>query len=161
MQTLPDQTDITDVPPHVQAWSAARIPGFVPAVLKRWQREHGALPKQFHLTLCPQAEVNARGGLPAQVHELTNPRLTCRHFTGCHKPYVIILHLNDDAADHQRAVLAELAWSEGYQVEVTPTRLCMQFVGCTEDLGDDPSANAGRTRLQELLENGDLIRILE
>ncbi len=161
MDTVPAEVEITGTPNYVEAWSAARIPGFVPAVLKRWQREHGRLPARLYITLCPQVEINARGGLPDRVRELTDPRLRCRHFTGCHKPYFVILFTGEDAAERQAEVQQLLAWSESYAVSIEPERLRLEFLDATEDLDDEAEpARPGRT-LQELLRTGELIHILE
>ena len=64
MQASTEQLEIEGVPPYVASWSAAAIPGFVPAVLDRWQRNYGKLPARFIMVLCPKVEVNAIGGLP-------------------------------------------------------------------------------------------------
>lgn len=161
MDPIPSQVEIIGIPNYVEAWSAARIPGFVAAVLKRWQREHGGLPQHFHMTLCPQVELNARGGLPERVRELTDPRLRCRHFTGCHKPYFVVLFAGEDAAEHQAEAQQLLAWSESYAVSVEPQRLKLEFIEATEDLDEEPEpARPGRT-LRELLQSGELVHILE
>lgn len=161
MHPLPAQVEITDVPLHVQSWTVARIAGFVPAVLKRWQREFGDLPEKFHMVVCPQVEINARGGLPPEIHAITDPRLTCRHFTGCHKPYFVVLFKGADSAERRRRAQELLAWSEGYAVELTPAMIRLRLEGYTEDLEDeDLPAGEART-LQDLLSTGELVRILE
>jgi len=161
MQPLPSQVEIADQPDHVQSWSAARIAGFVPGVLNRWQREFGGLPPTFHMLLCPQVEVNMRGGLPPEMHALTDARLTCRHFTGCHKPYLVVLFQGRDSVERCRRALTLLAWSEGYAVEITGSAIRLRLVDYSEDIGDeaDPSAH-GRT-LQDLLRSGELVRVLK
>ena len=37
-----DSVEISEVPVHVESWTVAKIPGFVAAVLNRWEREHGS-----------------------------------------------------------------------------------------------------------------------
>lgn len=162
MKPLPRDVEITRVPSHVQAWSAARLPGFVQAVLGRWRREHGPLPEHLYMVVCPQVEINARGGLPAEVHAITDPRLTCRQFTGCHKPYFVALFHGVDAAEQCRRAQALLAWSEAYAVQIAPTAIRLRMEGYTEDLDaeEGPAAAPGRS-LQELLRTGELVRILE
>jgi hypothetical protein len=87
--------------PYVESWRW-RISGFVFAVLKRWQRNYGELPHSFCMVMCPQVEINALGGLPSRAAALTHPKLSCRHFTGCHKPYFVVIFMGEDA-DEQRA----------------------------------------------------------
>ena len=60
-----------------------------------------------------------RGGLPDRVRELTNPRLRFLHFTGCNKPYVVLLYSGEDAEAWRAEVQQLLAWSEGYHAELT------------------------------------------
>jgi hypothetical protein len=161
MQPLPSQVEIADLPEHVQSWSAARIAGFVPGVLDRWQREFGALPRTFHMLLCPQVEVNMRGGLPPDMHALTDARLTCHHFTGCHKPYLVALFQGKDSVDRCRRALTLLAWSEGYAVEITASAIRLRLVDYTEDLGDEGEPSAHARTLQDLLRSGELVRVLK
>jgi len=152
---------VLDLPAHVAAWSVARIAGFVPGILARWEREHGELPHEFSLLLCPQAEVSAMGGLPAEVHELTDPRLRCRHFTGCHRPYVALLFRGEDAEARRTAAQALLPWSEGYRVTVVGGRVTLQFREANEALEDAVPARVGARSLRGLVASGELVRILE
>ncbi len=156
-----DNVEVREVPVYAESWTVARIPGFVAAVLNRWQREHGELPARFHMAMCPQVEVNAMGGLPSRVHELTDPRLTCRHFTGCHKPYLVVIFVGDDADSRRQQAQELLSWSEGYAVEKTESAVQLTFAGCTEEVERDEDPRPSSRRLQELLESGELIRILE
>ena len=156
-----DSVEIRDVPVYVESWTVAKIPGFVAAVLNRWQREHGELPARFHMAMCPQVEINAMGGLPSRVRELTDPRLTCRHFTGCHKPYLVVIFVGDDADSRRQQAQELLSWSEGYAVEKTESAVQLTFAGCTEEVDHDEDPRPNARRLQELLESGELIRILE
>ncbi len=161
MNPLPQALEVSGVPRHVGSWSVAQIPGFVPAVLGRWQREYGRLPRRFSLVMCPQAEVNARGGLPAQVTELTDPRLRCRHFTGCHRPYLVILLTGPEAEAQRARLLPLLAWCEAYRVSIGPEAIRLDFAGATEDSEAATPASAPTPRaLKELLASGELIRIL-
>jgi len=134
MKTRPEQLEIHGVPPYVASWSAASIPGFVPAVLDRWQRNHGELPPRFIMVLCPLVEVNSIGGLPAGVRERTNPRLRLQHFTGCHKPYIVFFHAGEDAEEWRREVQDLLSWSEGYAVESVDGLTRLRFVDAVEEL---------------------------
>ncbi len=161
MAAIPDKVEISGIPSHVESWCVAKIEGFVTAVLARWQREYGQLPTRFQMALCPQVEINAMGGLPPQVHELTDPRLTCRHFTGCHKPYVVVLFTGDQANSRRRQVQEFLSWSEGYEVETTDDAIRLRFVGYTEESTLPDRTPSAANRFQQLLESGELIRILE
>ena len=156
-----DRVEISEVPVYVESWTVAKIPGFVDAVLSRWEREHGELPTRFQMAMCPQVEVNAVGGLPSKVHEMTDPRLTCRHFTGCHKPYLVVLFFGEDADSRRQQVQELLSWSEGYAVEKTGAVVRLRYAGCTEEIDNESSQRPNRRRLQELLKSGELIRILE
>jgi hypothetical protein len=144
----------------VASWSVAGVEGFVLAVLKRWQRHHGALPREFSLVMCPQVELNAMGGLPDRVTELTDPRLRCRYFTGCHRPYFVVIFDGDDAETRRAEVQEVLSWSEGYRVQIEAECVVLHFMDATEDFHDEaPQTHRPRT-LQDLLASGDLIRIL-
>ena len=127
------QLEVLGQPPHVRNWSVAGIPGFIPAVLDRWQRNQGRLPDRFMLIACPLVEINAAGGLPGPVRELTNPRLRFQHFTGCHKPYLIILLVGEENGVVREKVQKMLSWSEGYQVEFGHETTRLQFIESIED----------------------------
>jgi hypothetical protein len=137
VERIADQLEIEGIPPYVKSWSAARIPGFVPAVLNRWQRNFGELPDFFAMVVCPQVEIDAKGGLPDRVRELTNARLRCQHFTGCHKPYAVLLYAGNDAEAWRAEVQSLLAWSEGYQVRLTARTAHMKFMEAIEECDGD------------------------
>ena len=161
MAQLPENLEITGVPPYVESWTVAKIPGFVITVLKRWQRSHGELPHRFFVIMCPQVEINAMGGLPTRVYELTDPRLRCGHFTGCHKPYFVVIFTGEDADERRAEVQRLLSWSEGYEVEITEQAIKLRFSGATEDSGEDRTNVPPQRTLQQLLETGELVSILE
>jgi len=161
MEQLSHQLEVTGIPVHVESWSVARIPGFVLAVLNRWQREYGRLPSRFHMAMCPQVEINARGGIPPQVHGLTDPRLTCRHFTGCHKPYFVVIFSGEDSAQRCQAAQDLLSWSEGYEVEIAPESVRLRFEGYTEDAEDTGTGQRTTRTLQDLLKSGEIVKVLE
>jgi len=162
VKQLPDKVLMTDVPPYIEIWSVAKIPNFMQAVLARWQRDRGELPSRFYVTMCPQVEVNAVGGLPSRVIELTDPRLRCRHFTGCHKPYFVVFFVGEDAGERQAEVQGLLSWSESYRVDVGNDAVRLSFVDATED-SDEEAHEEGRSprTLRELLANGEIVSILE
>lgn len=142
MESIPEQLEITGVPPYIGSWSAVRLPGFIIKVLNRWQRNYGSLPSQFMLVACPQVEVNAVGGLPARVRELTDSRVRLLHFTGCHKPYLIILLFGADAEARRAEIQPWLAWSEGYQAEVRDGLIRLRFIDAIEEI-DEPDQENG------------------
>jgi hypothetical protein len=161
MMQLPENLEITGVPPHVESWIVAKIPGFVIAVLKRWQRSHGELPHSFFAIMCPQVEINAVGGLPEEVYELTDPRLRCKHFTGCHRPYFVAFFTGQDA-DYRRAEVQRLlSWSESYEIVLSKQAIQLRFAGATEEAQIERTGTAPTRTLQELLQTGELVRILE
>lgn len=137
MKAIAEQLEIEGIPPYVESWSAAGIPGFIPAVLNRWRENVGNLPTRFVMVLCPQVEIDARGGLPDRVRELTNPRLRFLHFTGCHKPYVVFLYSGDDAEEWRTEVQRLLSWSEGYQAELMAGITRLKFIDAVEEPDDD------------------------
>ncbi|MGA7980621.1 MAG: hypothetical protein WCA32_10380 [Chromatiaceae bacterium] len=154
------QVSLEGVPDFVASWSAAKIPGFVAAVIKRWRREHGHLPRSFAMVICPQVEINAIGGLPAGVIELTDPRLRCRHFTGCHKPYFVVFFTGEDAEERRAKVQPLLPWSEGYAVELQGQSAVLRFVDANEDVDSDTNRVKRTRTLQELLETGELVKVM-
>ena len=137
-----EQLEIEGIPPYVQSWSAAGIPGFIPAVLDRWRHNCGELPTRFIMVVCPQVEINARGGLPDRVRELTNPRLRFLHFTGCHKPYVVLLYTGDNAEEWRAEVQPLLSWSEGYQAKLMAGMTRLKFIEAIEERDDDRAPEA-------------------
>jgi hypothetical protein len=155
-----DQVRVEGVPDYVASWSAAKIPGFVAAVIKRWCRERGDLPRAFAMVVCPQVEINAIGGLPAGVVELTDPRLRCRHFTGCHKPYFVVFFTGDDADERRSNVQCLLPWSEGYRVELDDQSVVLQFADATEDVDLDTTRVKRHRTLRDLLETGELVGVM-
>ncbi|HEY9199318.1 MAG TPA: hypothetical protein VIR60_08125 [Gammaproteobacteria bacterium] len=159
MQRIPDIVDITGVPPHIASWCVAKVPGFVPAILKRWLRAHPELPGQFQLVMCPVAEVNAYGGLPARIHELTDPRLTCQHFTGCSRPYYATIFTGGDAQTRCAEIQTLLPWSEAYAVTVDDERVRLELVDATEDI-DGLERREPARRFTELLESGELLKVM-
>ena len=136
MQATPSQLAIQGIPPYVKSWSVAVIPRFIPGVLDRWRRNHGELPRRFVMVLCPQVEINAIGGLPPRVRELTNPKYRMRHFTGCHKPYAVLIHAGENAEGWREEVQNMLSWSEGYEVEITEDMTRLAFIDAVEELDD-------------------------
>jgi len=136
MESISQPLEILGLPSYVGSWSAAGIPGFIAAVFNRWQREQGNLPSSFVLVTCPLVEINAIGGLPTRVRELTNPRLRFQHFTGCHKPYTVILLVGEDAEARREEIQKLLSWSEGYRVELGGAVTRLWFIEAVEERND-------------------------
>jgi hypothetical protein len=136
MESNSMQLEILGQPTYVASWSVAGIPGFIQTALARWQRNHGRLPDRFVLVACPQVEINVLGGLPVPVRELTSPRLRFQHFTGCHKPYLVMLLFGEDAGARREAVQKMLSWSEGYQVECEDRTVRLRFIEAIEERED-------------------------
>lgn len=139
MKSSSEALEIDGQPVYVGSWSVASVPGFVFSVLDRWQRNYGSLPAQFVLVACPQLEINANGGLPARVRELTDARVRLKHITSCNKPYLVILLFGDDAEARREEIQNLLSWSEGYQVELRGEVPRLQFIDAIEEIEDiDP-----------------------
>jgi hypothetical protein len=136
MGSVMNKLEITGLPPNVGSWSAIGIPGFVSGVLNRWQRDQGRLPARFVLVACPKVEINANGGLPSRVRELTNPRQRLQHFTGCHKPYLVIFLEGEDADARRDEIQKWLSWSEGYEVQYTDWSPRLRFIEAIEERDD-------------------------
>jgi hypothetical protein len=139
MEFVMKQPEIIGLPPNVGSWSAIGIPGFVSGALKRWERDQGRLPARFLLVACPTVEINANGGLPYRVRELTNPRHRMQHFTGCHKPYLVMFLEGDDADVRRDEIQKWLSWSEGYQVDCTDGSPRLRFIEAIEERDDIPA----------------------
>jgi hypothetical protein len=106
--------------------------------------------------------VNAVGGLPSRVVELTDPRLRCRHFTGCHKPYFVVFLVGEDAEQQLAAVQNLLSWSESYRVQIGADAVRLTFVDATEEVGTDADREQSASRtLRDLLATGEIVSILE
>jgi hypothetical protein len=137
MTTVTEQVVVEGMPSHVGSWSAARIPGFIPAVLDRWRRQDGDLPARFVMVVCPQVEIDAMGGLPDRVRELTSPRLRFLHFTGCHKPFIVMLNIDGDSGAWCGKVQRLLPWSESFHVETAAGVTRLQFIEAIEECAVD------------------------
>jgi hypothetical protein len=159
---IPENCELYGVPPYLESWIVAKVPKFVPAILSRWERNGISLSEHFFLLLCPLAEINSHGGLPEGVQLLTDPRLTCRHFTGCHRPYFAALFLGETAESVCQDVLERLPWSEAYEVELGSDRIGLHFFGATEDIDEEELPAPGRPQrpLRELVASGELLEIL-
>lgn len=148
MNAITEQLEVEGIPPYVKSWSAATIPGFIPAVLRRWQYNQGELPARFVMVLCPKVEIDARGGLPSRVRELTNPRLRFLHFTGCHKPYVVLLYTGEETEAWRAEVQRWLSWSESYQANLAAGVTRLQFIDALEERDEDCALRATRTPVE-------------
>jgi len=134
MTSTSSQLVITGLPPYIGCWSAVGLPGFAFAIFNRWQRNYGTLPSRFVMVACPQVEINALGGLPPRVIELTDSRVRLQHFTGCHRPYLVILLLGEDAEQRREEIQKFLPWSEGYDVNLMNGTTQLEFIEAIEDI---------------------------
>lgn len=161
MLKIPEKVEVSGLPPYIAFWSITRVDRFIPAILGRWKRERGGLYSAFFLLLCPRVEVNALGGLPNDVLDLTDPRQRLTHFTGCQRPYMAIMLAGEDA-DQRRARIHELLpWSESYWVEMDDAAIRLTFVDATEELPAQPVERCEPpTRFRELCSSGDIVRLL-
>lgn len=159
MERIPDTLDIAGLPAHIASWCVAKVPGFVPAILKRWLRAHPDLPEHFYLVMCPVAELNAYGNLSARIHELTDPRLSCRHFTGCSRPYYAMIFTGADAERRRAEIQTLLPWSEAYAVAIDAEHVHLELIDATEDI-DGLELREPAPRFAELLESGELLKIM-
>jgi hypothetical protein len=161
LSQLLEKVDVSEVPPYIKAWSVTGVDRFIPAILGRWQRERGAWPQECYLVFCPRVEVNALGGLPGEVLELSDPRHRMSHFTGCHRPYTAILLQGEDADQRRAAIHELLPWSESYRATVEGERVRLTFLDATEDLLEDPpDAGQARERFQKLCASGEIATLL-
>lgn len=147
--------DILGSPPP---WSVTAVDKFIVSSLQRAQREGGALPQLFRLSMCPWGERNAIGEGREQVQAVINPRFRIVHFTGCSRPYLVVLFLGEDAARDQEVLMRCMPWSEHYEVELDGKgTIFLHFVGCTEDPEEDDAGEQETRNLQELFRSGALI----
>lgn len=162
MRQIPEKVEVSGLPDYIASWSITRVDRFVPAILSRWQRELDGLPADFYLLLCPRVEVNALGGLPPEVLDLTDPRQRLTHFTGCQRPYMAMM-LGGDTADQRRAKLHEqLPWSESYRVEIDEALIRLGFVDATEELPDQAGTQGPPpTRFRDLCSSGEILQLLD
>jgi hypothetical protein len=133
MMTINKGLEIANLPAYVQSWSVVNLPGFISNLLDRWQRNYGDLPDAFSLVACPQAEINANGGLPSRVIDLTDPRARIKQFTSCHRLYLVILIMGEHVAHRRRQVQQYLSWSEGYDVVLDDGVARLQFIEAIEE----------------------------
>jgi len=70
----------------------------------------------------------------ARVIELTDSRVRLQHFTGCHRPYLVILLLGEDAERRREEIQKFLPWSEGYEVNLMNGTTRLEFIEAVEDI---------------------------
>lgn len=133
MMTIHKGLEIANLPAYVQSWSVVNLPGFISNLLDRWQRNYGSLPDTFSLIACPQAEVNANGGLPSRVIDLTDPRARIKQFTSCHRLYLVILVMGAHVAQRRKQIQQHLSWSEGYNAVLDDGVLRLRFIEAIEE----------------------------
>jgi hypothetical protein len=138
-------------------WTVTTVDKFIVGALNRVAALGGELPPRFQLSLCPWGERNALGGTPAPVQEIMDPRLRLVHFTGCGRPYLVLVLTGEDAPARQRIAMRHLPWSEHFAVGHDRGQAALTYLDATEDLWDEDASGPGRRRtLQDLLRQGEL-----
>lgn len=146
--------DIQGSPPP---WSVTAVDKFVVSSLQRAQREGGALPQRFRMSMCPWGEHNAMGKARAPVQAVIDPRLRIVHFTGCSRPYLVVLFVGEDADRDQNVMMQRLPWSEHYEVRIDGKgSISLRFLGCTEEPEEENVTEQRARNLQELFHSGAL-----
>lgn len=142
-----------DTPP----WTVTGVDKFITGSLARVERAGGDIPETFYLSICPWGERNALGGTPEKVQDIIDPRLRLVHFTGCGRPYLVILFMGAEAAERQQVAMQHLPWSEHFLCLREGSHLSVQFQDAIEDLWGEEDDPDPRT-LRELLHLGELER---
>jgi len=136
-------------------WSVTKVNNFVVGALARMRHEGGDLPEHFLLSFCPWGERNAIGGTPEQLREVMDPRFRLVHFTGCSRPYWVILFIGEAAAARQQLAMRHLPWSEHFTVVCRDSGAILEYLGCTEEVSVDYESDPHT--LRELLSQGRLV----
>ena len=89
-------------------------------------------PRDLCWSRVPQVE-STHWRPPSRVRELTDSRVRIQHFTGCHKAYLVILLLGDDAEARREAIQKWLSWSEAYHVECMEGATRLRFIEAIEE----------------------------
>lgn len=146
--------DILGSPPP---WSVTAVDKFVVSSLQRAQREGGALPQQFHMSMCPWGERNAMGEAWSTAQTVIDPRFRIVHFTGCSRPYLVVLFVGEDAPQHQQVIMRYTPWSEHYEVELDVNgTILLRYLGCTEEPEEEYTGEQQSRHLHELFRSGAL-----
>ena len=67
----------------------------------------------------------------------------------------------EDADQRRAEIQTQLAWSEGYEVEITPDTVRLKFAEATEECADELKKSTPTRTVQQLLQTGELVSILE
>jgi hypothetical protein len=137
-------------------WSVTGVDRFVVAVIQRAEREGGALPARFHMSMCPWGERNAVHGGAMEWHDVMDPRYRLVHFTGCGRPYLVVLLVGEGAEQRQRKAAQYLPWSEHFQVEIGDERIRLRFLSESEQPEIEPPEPLTERSLRELFRTGEL-----
>ena len=97
------------------------------------------------------------GDALAPVQAVIDPRLRIVHFTGCSRPYLVVLFVGKEAARDQQVIMRHLPWSEHYDVEVDGEgTVLLRFLGCTEEPEEENAGEQPTRNLHELFRSGAL-----
>ncbi len=137
-------------------WSVTGVDKFVVGVIERAEREGGALPDSFFLSLCPWGERNVVDSGADELRDVMDPRFRLVHFTGCGRPYLVVVLTGEDAAKRQQIAMKYLPWSEHYRVCISGSVIELEFVAEVEEPEVDSGEQVGERRLVQLFESGEL-----
>ncbi|MCB1875204.1 MAG: hypothetical protein KDH88_04440 [Chromatiales bacterium] len=127
----PSAFEIVGTPPP---WSVTLVDKFVVGALERVVDQGGELPERFRISFFPWGEHNAMGGTPEEVREVMDPRLRLVHFTGCGRPYLVVIFIGEKAENDQAVARCQLPWSEHFLGMREGGKLTLEFLGETEEL---------------------------
>lgn len=139
--------EIIGTPPP---WSVTLVDKFVTGALGRIVDQGGRLPTEFRISFFPWGEHNAMGGTPEAVREIMDPRLRLVHFTGCGRPYLVVVFIGDKAAGDQEIARCQLPWSEHYRAQDGGDQLTLEFIGETEELENAVEPDVAARTLRSL-----------
>jgi len=137
-------------------WSVTGVDKFMVSVIERAEREGGDLPESFFVSLCPWGERNAVGRGAVELRDVMDPRFRLVHFTGCGRPYLVVVLTGDDAAKRQQIAMKYLPWSEHYRARLRGGVIELVFVAEVEEPEIDSSDQWGERRLVQLFQSGEL-----
>lgn len=137
-------------------WSVTGVDKFIVSVIQRAERQGGVLPEEFFMSLCPWGERNAVGGGTVELRDVMDPRFRLVHFTGCGRPYLVVILTGDDAVKRQQIAMRHLPWSEHYQARLHEGVIQLAFVAEVEEPEIESSDTPGERTLVKLFQAGEL-----
>jgi len=141
-----------DAPP----WSVTKVDKFLPGVFARAEHEGAALPEAFHISMCPWGEHNTVRGSAEHWHDVMDPRFRLVHFTGCGRPYLVVMFIGEEARRRQTVAARHLPWSEHYRVELDAQTARLHFLGESEEPEVEAAEPLPERTLMTLFRTGEL-----